>query len=273
MSQYLEFTPDGLLLYKWNSKKQKYIRSRPKKKTICTHLRSLCEIAEGTTLKDILNAVDKYKFLKFFVSQYSWCWAIDEFHAQVNEEHFDVKENDEEKIEYLELYWGAEVWENDFDLHTGFHGIGKETIDELTGQKYTERYSVSCTPLYEIANLPVKLNKEFKVYKDFKDVVLEGEHDYTLLEVLDAIYDDISFYGSPAESQQFLEDLKADVEEIKSGKVPLIPMQQVEKQLGLEQSEEKETKVLFSPNVAKQLGVNPDNIPLDDKEIIRPDGK
>jgi hypothetical protein len=105
--QYVKFTPEGLFLYRWNGKKRKYIRSRPKKKTICTHLRSACEIAEGTTLKNIFDTVEKYKLLKFFISQYSWCSAIDEFHRDVEETWRYEEKEDKDKIEYLEVYWGV----------------------------------------------------------------------------------------------------------------------------------------------------------------------
>jgi hypothetical protein len=171
---------------------------------------------------------------------------------------------------------GGEVFEGSLDLYTNFHGVGvkqensKDPAVSADGRIY---WSVSCVPMWEIAHLPIKLKKEVKIYENFKDVVLEGEYSFSLLEVLDAIYDDISFYGSPEQSKQFIEKLNAETEKIKNGEVPLIPYEQVRKELGLENeenSDENKTKILFSPDVARQFGVDPNKIPLDDKEIIHP---
>lgn len=304
MSEYIEFTPDkGLVLHKWNNKLRKFIRKRPKKLSILAHLRSRCEIAEGTTLKQIFEAVDKYKFLKLVISQYSWCRQLDEFHAQAQEPQ-RVDPDDVEPIEYLELSHHPEVHKFtekkkhpggmreriitiDFETSIGFHGIGPiskskdEDVQKSASPDGNIKYSVSYSPMWKLADLPVRLNKTFDVYEPFDlnnpkkdpEKLLSSTREYTLLDVLDAIYWDISFMGGPEDNANFIEQMKDTVEQIRNGEVPMIPIEQVFTDMKDKDNvlEEGEMKILMHPDVARFFGCNPDSIPLDDKEIIRPD--
>ncbi|MGH2612519.1 MAG: hypothetical protein ACRDFB_05660, partial [Rhabdochlamydiaceae bacterium] len=95
-----------------------------------------------------------------------------------------------------------------FSMYYGFHGIG-ESDEESKKQGYlTTRYSVSCQPVCDLAYLPVKLNKKVEVYH-FKpnsgkpDIIFTGESNFSLLEVLGAIFDDISVHRGPSEGCSF----------------------------------------------------------------------
>lgn len=314
MTEYVELAPNGLFSYKWDGKKKKTIRRKAKKLSVGALLRCSCKIAEGTTLQDIFNTVDSYKLLKIIISQYSWCRDIDAFHAQAKEIHEDYEEED--KIDYLEIYHHVETNQSDEKIkHPGglrerirtvdfeccpcFHGIGpapEKDVDEYgnpnpanRGNK-TQQYSVSYSPMWKLANLPVKINENFDVYSKWvpgtkykSEKIMSSSRDFSLLEVLDAIYWDISFMGGPEENAAFMEDMDEKISEIKSGEIAGIPWEQVSKRLGIPQKEEekilgetddkKPLKVILHPDVARFLGVNPDEIPLDDKEIMRPDEK
>jgi hypothetical protein len=309
MADFIEFTPKGLYIYSWDKETRKQVRRRPKKVNILTYLRLRCEIAEGTTLKNIFDAVDRYSFLKTFVSQYSWCRHIDEFHEQAKEPNrFDP--DDTEPLDYLEIYHWPEVSKYsetkkhpggtrerivsvDFDTSVGFHGIGHSAKgqDEYGNpnpamrEDKTTQYSVSCTQMWKLANLPVKLKKDFEVYSPWEpkkrpDKILSAQREFTFLDVLDAIYWDISFYGGPEESAEFLDEMKERAESLTSGEVAGIPIEQLAKRIAVnmtiqeeidELPEELQKKVILHPDVVEFFGVDPNSIPLDDKEILRPD--
>lgn len=301
MSEHVELCAEGIFVHKWNGKKREYIRKRAKKMNVLSHLRSVCEIAPGTTLGQLFAAVDKYKLLKLVIAQYSWCRAIEEFHAQAQEPM--RKEPDDEKMTHLEIYWHVEVEgftekikhpgglrerikTAAYEVSPDFHGIGPCKEGEDHRGNGLEYYSVSYSPMYELADLPVVLKKEFDVYTPWipgqtpkkPEKVLTSKREFTLLQVLDAIYWDISFMGGPADNKAFIEDMTERVEEIKAGEQVMIPLEQVTKRLGMEVPDDpemaddaKKMKVLLHPDVAKFFGVNPDDIPLDDKEIIRPE--
>lgn len=309
MSEHIELAPDGIFVHKWNGKRRVYVRKRAKKLSICTHLRSRCEIAEGTTLKNIFEAVDRYRFLKLVISQYSWCRAIDEFHAQAQEpQRYDPDDTD--PLDYLEIYHHPEVHQFqervkhpgglreriktvDFDTSVGFHGIGPAPKGKEDDPAYRTndgkiQYSVSYSPMWKLADLPVKLNKEFTVYEPFDanrhkrgsppQELLKATREFSLLEVLDAIYWDISFMGGPSDNADFIESMNERVDEIKNGEVAGIPWEQVQKRLeGSEETpadgpeDENKMKIVLHPDVAKFFGVDPDSIPLDDKEFFPKD--
>lgn len=232
-----------------------------------THLRDGVEIAEGVTLRDLFRIVSQYKLLKLFISQYSWCRALEEFHAQAEE---PMRDEEKDKLEYLEIYWHASVhkWkkETSFDVSVGFHGIGKPERPEDAGPDGKCHYSVSYSPMYELADLPLKLNTDLKIWgpwegKPPQKVIFEGKKDYCLLDVLDAIYWDISFMGGPQDNQEFIDEMKGRVDDIKLGIAKAIPAEEVFKELGMEVPERKEGeyKVVLSPEVVAQFGLNPDD--------------
>lgn len=197
-------TKKGLQESVWVSEIQKYEVIPVDPLMVFSKLRMSCSIEDDVTLLDLINIVDGINHLKLFISQYSWCKAIDEFHAQARE----PQRTDENPMEYLEVCWSKMV--GDFYPSTDFHGFGKEPPDyEFPNGTGLIRYSVSYTPLYNLADIPLRLNP-----------VHNGKTRYfTLLEVLDAIYDDISFMGGPQDNIEFLEDMKCAVEEIRNGSV------------------------------------------------------
>ena len=233
MSEKVEFTDEGLFYYKWNGDKQIYIRKRVKKATCLIHLRSTCEISEGVTLKQIFQIVEKYKLIKAFISQYSWCYHINEFHAQAEEPNY-ILEEDLEPMTHLEISHHVDVNKviakkkhpggtrerkitMDFETSPVFYGIG------LSPEGEPVTYSVSCSPMWQLADLPVILNKKVDVYEPWlageavknNELLHTTTRDFSLLEVLDAIYWDISFMGGPKENAEFIKETKSQLENFK----------------------------------------------------------
>jgi hypothetical protein len=191
-------------------------------------LRQSCEIEEGVTLRDFCNIVKKDETLKMFIAQYSHCVNIDEWLNQIDEEP-PVEDDDpeEEKIEKLFIDRCEEI--SDFegkieiDMSAGFHGKGKN-----------ETYSLSGTHLGKYKDVPIELNEELLVYswnKDEYKEISKGNFYFSLLDVLDTFFWDISFYGSPSDSKIFFEEIKQSIKDIDSGKVELIPWEDVKKNL------------------------------------------
>jgi len=204
MSEYIEFTSNGFILNEWDKSKKEYVKKKVKKSKILTYLRWECRIAEGTTLKQIFKTIDRYKTLKFFISQYSWCPQIEEFQAQVKEPMRQIENN---KITHLEICRFVKLSEyldkKFFTSYTEFYGVGEK-----------ETYSISYSPLWQFADTPVKLKEEVTLYKNLENNAIEKRNsDFSLLDVLDTIYWDISFIGGPAENSDFLESLSQKLDE------------------------------------------------------------
>lgn len=214
---------EGLWVHDWDSDKRETEVFRADEDRVLTHLSETCEIEEGTTLLDIFNMVESYEMLKIVISQYAWCSKIDEFHAQAKEPY--TPKDDDEKIDYLEIYHHATISSGHFNSYDGFHGVGPEPPDyEHPTESGMITYSVSYSPMYELAYLPVVLNTDFVLYGGTTFIKGKGARtktlcqatlNYTLLEVLHAIYDDISFMGGPEDNAAFIEDMKERVDDVK----------------------------------------------------------
>lgn len=251
MADYCKIRGDKLLVYRWDSDRRGYVGQRAQKGTVWTHLRIPCRIAPETTLLDIFRMVASYKLLTALVSQYSWCRCIDEFHAQAEE----PMRGEDRDVEYLEIYWHTSCNQYSetkkhpggvrertkvvaYDAQPMFHGVGKAGMVDYR-EDGRELYSVSYTPMYDLADLPVKLKEEFTIYtplnlsrkkgEQFKqpEELLKAKRTFTLLDVLDAIYDDISFHGGPAENAEFIEELKGRAQEIQDGVADAVPIDEL----------------------------------------------
>lgn len=220
------FTKAGLFHEDWNGKKN--VRRRVKKASVWTHLRDACEIEDGVTLLDIFRTVDQYKALKVFMAQYSWCKALEDFHVQAEEPDLSGEEEDpDEEMTHLEIYWHAEYSKfekaNYVELSPGFHGLGpakgKHANDFSDG---IMRWAIDFSPMYRLADLPVRLDKAVEFfqandYKPGRKPIIKGEREFSLQDVLDAIYWEISFHGDPQDKREKLDELKERVGEIKKG--------------------------------------------------------
>jgi len=204
-------------------------------------LRSACEIEDGVTLGDIFKFVESSELLTRFIGAYSWCGAIDEFHHDAKLPG-SPSAPDDDPLEHLEIsrYGEINVWHasegSDFSTSAHFSGIAK------SGQNY----SVSYTPVQNLVHLPVKLNKKFTIKRNFEETIFEGETYFTLLDILDTIYDDISFMGGPKDNVAFLEEMHATIADIDErtarGEVVGIPMEQMMAELEADCDSENKDK-------------------------------
>jgi len=237
----IKITKDDFLVSTWNGEIREYEKSIPDDDRILALLSNSCEIDDGVTLKDIFVIVERYPSLVSFMGDYSKCFHINDFHQTAKEPQAEDTSDSEYVIDYLEIYksWHVNKYKGkiSFSINEEFHGIGhyiKETDHHNIGDK--ERISVSYSPMNEIVHYEVKLNPNVSIFKPFdpknykqsdERVLIEGETYFTLLEVLNAIYYDISFVGGPEDKEDFLEEMKERVDDIKDGTAELIPMDDV----------------------------------------------
>lgn len=236
----IKITKDDFVVSTWNGEIREYEESIPDDDHILALLSDSCEIDSGVTLKDIFAIVERYPSLVSFIRDYSKCFHIDEFHEAAKEPQVEKEEFDH-IIDYLEVYkfWHVNEYKKkiSFSINEEFHGIGhyiKDTEHRKAGD--AERFSMSYSPMNEIAHYEVRLNSNVSLYSPYNHkapkrseerLLIEGETYFTLLEVLNAIYYDISFVGGPEDNKAFLEKMRERVDEIKDGTAELIPMDEL----------------------------------------------
>jgi len=220
MADFIRLTKNGFVAFEWDSDLKQTVPVLKEASNII-NLRSRCEIEDGVTLGDFFRAVQADPDLLEFISLYSWCGSLEEFHSQAQLPRIPAKPDDETELvsvilePFGELYTDRRKPEALPEFHgvsQHFSGIGKDGI----------HYSISCTPMNQLAHLPLKLSTTLVFSKDFKEN-FSAEYSFSLLEVLDGIYWDISFYGGPSDNEAFVESLKEMMDEIESGKATTTP--------------------------------------------------
>lgn len=220
--EHIRITPDGLFQVEWVPDRKKseetkkrngyWAMRRVKKNRVLRKLKLQCLLDDSTTLLDIMNMVASYRLLRFFISEFSWC-DVDAFIEQARL----PKEDDDRQIDRLEIY-RTPMTDPYFDAGYEFHGVGarvtwKGEPEEDQNLPRDQGYAVSYSPLNQFAHLKVVLVDKQEVYRHgSKTPAFEGVNTFTLLDVLDAIFDDISFSGpTPEHNARFTEEINETI--------------------------------------------------------------
>lgn len=220
MSSSCIITKKGLKTIKWNPEAKKDdVLPCPHP---AIHINHCCELGKGVTVKDIMNVVANDKFLTMIVAMYSDVQDIQEFHKELKKPAKAQRD-----FQYAEIYRTGSILDGEMNSYVDWHGVRTNETCEHCGKDPDHGHFVGLdfTPLNEIANVKVVLNNRFIVREDYKDIVLDVKTSFILIEVLHAIYYDISFYGGPKKRDAQFKELMATVDKIKKEKT--IPMEDI----------------------------------------------
>ena len=221
----------------WNADKEKNVTdSAP------SCLFDHCILDDDVTLRDIFLLLEKHEdVFEMIIGN----WMKEIIHEGLYKE---PKENEEQEIEYLELYWCLENWDlKDLKEFNGlsfpsFHGVGFEQkedkyIDDVKEDGMLEckagdriNWAIEFNPANEMIDLPVKLSEKVTLTENLEKEV-DGRNwtskeflnpHYTLGHILHGIIWELSFCGSPEDRDEKKEDLNQRVDDIKSGKEELV---------------------------------------------------
>jgi hypothetical protein len=214
MTDYVRFTRGGLVAYRRDGDTRREM-AEPITSRVLACLRLRCEIDEDVTLGDIFIVVSGFPELVAFISQYSMC-PVQAFHDQALSPRKEEEQEEREPLRYIEI---GKVIEIDKELTDYLDLVAIGTPDE----NGTTRYAIDLTPVNEVAHLPVKLKPVAEI-RERRGKVSEQAYVYTLLEVLDAIYYEISFYGGPEETATFAKELSQEDQDLDAGQLQTITL-------------------------------------------------
>lgn len=153
-------------------------------------LMSRCNIYTNTTLGDIFRFVSNNKILEDFISKFSVC-DVSAFHdaARIKPEKLSTE------IKHLQISSHGELICKKFYILSRFYGV-TGNITKKAEIPPAEQHSVTMTPMRELIHLPIILNHKFIIrFSKNSKVFVDCLKEFTLLDVLDAIYWDIGSYG------------------------------------------------------------------------------
>jgi len=216
------------------------------------------------TLKDVLRACVNSEISLTVLQEIIHCPYLEEYWKEMNSKKF---KNDGD-IEYLELSWASEINEYDGKIDSGhmwnFNGMGKEgvisediikfsskaEINKLKKENYRQSYAIEFTPMYELSNYDIRIEKylsvsdwrkyeKLKTKKDFEDIYtkLDVQPSITLVELLYWIFWELSFCGSPKQRDDKGDEIGEIVKEFEKAKAEgtlndiTIPWEEAKKKL------------------------------------------
>lgn len=116
------------------------------------------------------------------------------------------------EIKYLELYWSAELGDNELNIETDLHGIPKKRKN-----KDFVPIALDFVPLNELITCQLVLNKNFEITNNNtikqKDISLfKAIREFTLYEIIHAVLNELTWYGTPEmrdkKGKAILQDIK-----------------------------------------------------------------
>jgi hypothetical protein len=137
------------------------------------------------------------------------------------------------EVEYLELYLEATCDKDGDSIGWGFHGMGykgkiskdirflAKEWDDKKKKEYRENYAIEFTPIYKLASLPIKMRPYIQVtdYNDAsKQEIINLTPSITLIELLEAVFQELSTVGNPKQRDAQLKDIREKVKKIKKSK-------------------------------------------------------
>lgn len=181
-------------------------------------------------LRDVFNLLRENELLQTLFTR---DWAADYVKAAFAQEGVAYTgAYDPDGIEYLELY---QLWEKDSATEEivgshrlSFHGVGFELQDDVkdgdwvTHTKGTRiNWGIEFSPIHQLINLPLRFNPEVIVCESNHDSKSWGARvatwqikEPTLGQFLHGILWELSFNGSPEDSQEAAEALRATKTEV-----------------------------------------------------------
>jgi len=209
------------------------------------------EIAEGFTLGDLCRLIDKFDEMNIeLFSDLIQCPLSVFFEECLRPEHGEQEPASD--LHYIRFYWECEYdqlseteWPPATSLGLYVDGIGKiweeyRPKDEAyeDGKAYSDynRYGISLTPLYALRDLPLRVDPVMKVRQSLppegsEESLLIPAPEVTLLQLIHALFWEVSFHGPPKKRDAFRAELERRVKRIENGEEKLIPFEEVKKDL------------------------------------------
>lgn len=214
---------------------------------IISYLSYPCSL--GTlTIGQFLETIGAYPSLVAFFKQYSSC-PIEEYIKQGKQK---LKAKDvcfKEGIERAVIRWYAYLCDNDSktkELSMEAIVFGENKFGDNKCPKNATLGLGLCS-IAELKDVPLILKNKFRIYDDIDykkkpRAYVKATKDFTLLEVIDSVLNEIGFYGPPEEKVKIAKKLNESMADVKNGKAKTIPWEKVQKKLEKQIKAAKESK-------------------------------
>lgn len=229
---------------------------------------NLCELEEGLTLGDIFLLIESYK--EFFVDIYGS--ILIDIIEEMNKDGEPL-----EKIKYLEIAWNVEEIEGYLDEQLLLNAWGED--EDPSSDFVTEKdelgninYTVSLMPVNKLKNILIKTNDKYEIFKidtdltekhvsgdenveyeDTSEVIFKTKKGFTLVDILDAVFFEITLHGSPSQRDAFKDDMLSMINDIKEDSVKNFKNNEHSSKLNSDESNTEDDTINEIDNILNEL--------------------
>ena len=198
-----------------------------------------CHIEEGVVLKDVLLLVKDWCEILSPLTTSSPTWLKELVDEGLNSPYKAEGDN----VKHLEVSWQSEVTQygkepKQINEWVSFDGIGEPPVGDESYKDWPVgkpvHYALEFSPVHTLSELPLKLNTMMKLRDETSrkavypaPILVEAEKDFTLIDILRGIFWELSFFGSPTNRDTKSDELTKSMDDIKSGKVKTIPLEEI----------------------------------------------
>ena len=188
-------------------------------------LMKVVDFSSEFTLRDVLRACINSKISPEILSNILHCGYIEEYWEEAKSKPFEGIPNAVHLNIYLmatkDVFEGKrcdeQVW---FINAVGGRGYMSEDIASFKDftkeeiENYREEYAIEYSPLYKLADFPIKIENriDYSDYIDHKYLFLDHQPRITLIEMLYAIFTELSVLGDIAQRDKFTKEMAKDLE-------------------------------------------------------------
>lgn len=186
--------------------------------SLVKHLDCEIELAAGTTLRHLWQYIEQdVEFFNLVFARALGYHQLNTFVSQ-SKQTPNEEENDTENIMLgLEVCWTASIYEGTLEIATEFVGYGTSKVRDPGGNESIIecKYAVDLSPINDLLDYRLRLNDEITLHdkqklsrqKTTKKQIWQGKKKWTVYELLYAIFEEISFHGTPKDQLRRLADL------------------------------------------------------------------
>ena len=174
-------------------------------------LNDIVEFGESVTLKRIFDLISKN--ISIFNDIYYTSlggYIIDPYLQEIQNNKSEYV-----NIEYLEFFWVADRLHDNFNIYPALRGISKDGEDcalDFIGLNDIKNCKILLYNSVQLINLN-KLQKKSK-----KPNTYLGEKHFTVNDILNALFSEISYHGGPQDKNERFHELKEKFENINNNK-------------------------------------------------------
>ena len=211
----LKIQKDKILYYPY--KESKRFRNLTKiKGGIFKKMNDDVEIAANVTFGDFFHLLIKEKNLIDLIFSASLCSFP---FASLIQDFKKKTESLDDEDQFLEIFWHVDFDEDELSVYPGI-----QLIEIKKGNKNEKiTFGLDFLSLSALKEYPLKLNENLEII-DYKnplknsDLILKTTKKYTLYEITDAIFYELTFYGTPQMRDKEGESILEQVKDIETAK-------------------------------------------------------